>query len=66
VTDAGYRLADGGFVPAVDDDASAKGRKQFGDREPDASGTADDDRAAARQFGGQLSSWPNSMASMFQ
>ena len=66
MSNAGYRFTDGRIVPTVDDDPRAKGCEQFGDREPDATGTADDDRTAARQFAAQLSSWPNSMASMFQ
>jgi hypothetical protein len=48
VSDAGHCFGDGCFVATVDDDANAKGRKQFGYREPDTSGTADDDRAAPR------------------
>ena len=61
-------LVDGVGVAAVDDDTGALRGKQFRNGESDAAGAADDDRAAAGQRSpfSSASSWPNSMASMFQ
>jgi hypothetical protein len=56
----------GGLVATVDDDVGAKGGKQFRDRQPDTAGAADDDGSAASEPRGQLGSWPNVMASIFQ
>ena len=64
-TDAVDGVGDGIGVTSIDDDSEALRGKQFGDREPDASGAADDDRAAG-VLAQPSSSWPNFMASMFQ